>query len=155
MRKSAVIFVAGLFLAAAAYCALYFGATAGKRELLGGNAPELLWLKREFNLSDAEFERVSKLHGNYLPECKEMSRRIDQTNAVLKQMLSSGTNVTPEVENALADAAELRLHCQKMMLKHFYEVAATMPPAQGKRYLEWVQEKTFLPHYGMCPQCVK
>lgn len=155
MRKSAVITAAGLLLAAAAYCAFYFGTTAGKRDLLQGRVPELLWLKKEFNLSEAEFERISQLHANYLPECKEMSRRIDQTNAALKEMLANGTNVTPGVEKALADAAELRLHCQKMMLKHFYEVAATMPPEQGKRYLEWVQEKTFLPHYGMCPQCVK
>ena len=155
MKKSVLIAVAGLLLAVGAYCALYFGATAGKRELLESNAPELLWLKTEFNLSDADFERISKLHGNYLPECKEMSGRIDQTNVVLKEMLANGTNVTPEVERALANAAELRLHCQKMMLQHFYEVAATMPPAQGKRYLEWVQEKTFLPHYGMCSQCVQ
>lgn len=155
MKRAALIVLVGALLALVAYCGFYFGGTTAQRELLEAQTPELLWLKQEFNLSDAEFKRVSELHENYLPGCKEMSRRIDQTNAALKQLLVSRTDVTPEIEKALADAAELRVHCQKMMLKHFYEVARTMPPEQGRRYLEWVQEKTFLPHYGTSTQCAK
>jgi hypothetical protein len=63
---------------------------------------------------------------------------LDQTNAL-----------TPEIEKTLSEAAELRLECQRAMLKHFIEVSKTMPPSQGKRYLVWVEEKTFLPDYGM------
>lgn len=155
MKRSVVVLLAGLFVAVAGYCAFYFAGASPRRELLESQTPELLWLKQEFNLSDAEFNRISKLHENYLPECKEMSRRIDQTNAALKQLLTSRADVTPEIEKALVDAAQLRVHCQKMMLTHFYEVARSMPPDQGKRYLEWVQEKTFLPHYGMISQCAK
>jgi hypothetical protein len=35
------------------------------------------------------------------------------------------------------------------MLRHFYEVSRTMPPEQGRRYLAWVQERTFMCSEGM------
>ena len=31
-----------------------------------------------------------------------------------------------------------------MMLAHFYEVAAAMPPPAAKRYLEWVTRETLM-----------
>jgi hypothetical protein len=30
------------------------------------------------------------------------------------------------------------------MLQHFFEISRTMPPAQGRRYLEWISERTFI-----------
>jgi hypothetical protein len=139
----------GLFLAVVGYCGFYFASTASHRDLLQTRAPELAWLKMEFNLSDAEFKRISELHESYMPHCKEMCRRIDLKNAELKALLASTNTLTEDIEKALTGAAQLRVDCQKMMLKHFYEVSQTMPPEQGKRYLAWVQEKTFLPTYGM------
>jgi hypothetical protein len=35
------------------------------------------------------------------------------------------------------------------MLEHFYKVAQTMPPEQGRRYLAWVQQETFKPQQMM------
>ncbi|MBI3878733.1 MAG: hypothetical protein HY301_01540 [Verrucomicrobia bacterium] len=52
--------------------------------------------------------------------------------------------VTPEIEQAIAAAAKLRGECQRDMLQHFFEVSQTMPAAQGRRYLDWVQRRTFL-----------
>ncbi len=43
----------------------------------------------------------------------------------------------------------LRTECQRMMLRHFFQVSKTMPLEQGRRYLFWVKEKAFLPNYGM------
>jgi hypothetical protein len=37
------------------------------------------------------------------------------------------------------------------MLQHFFEVSQTMPPEEGKRYLAWVEEKTFLMMNDMTP----
>ena len=151
MKRSLTIFAAGVLLAFAVYGALFWAGTASRRELLRSNAPELLWLKQEFKLSETEFQRVCRLHEAYLPHCVEMCKRIDAKNAELRNLLSATNTLTPELDAKLSEAAQLRLDCQKAMLKHFYEVSQTMPPDQGKRYLAWVQQKTFLPHYGMTP----
>jgi len=149
MIRSITILAAGLLVGGAAYLGLYFAGTSSRREMLHSQTPELLWLKKEFNLSDAEFERISRLHEGYLPECAGMCARIEAKNAELKQLLAQTNVLTAEVETKLTEASQLRLECQKSMLKHFYEVSRTMKPDQGKRYLTWVQEKTFLSDHGM------
>src|SRR5206468_5390072 len=112
------------------------------------SVPELMWLKKEFNLSEAEFTRISALHAAYRPQCAERCRRIAAKNAELKSLLNQTNALTRDVESKLSEAAALRLECQKAMLKHFIEVSQTMPPEQGKRYLAWVEERTFLPDSG-------
>ncbi len=78
-----------------------------------------------------------------------MCRQIDARNTQLQTLLANATNVTPEIEKALAEASRLRAECQTMMLRHFFQVSQTMPPEQGRRYRFRVKEKTFLPNDDM------
>ena len=144
MKRSRLIFLLGLLLAIAAYCAFYFSGTAERKKLLHSETPELAWLKTEFKLSDAEFTKVCQLHFSYTPHCEEMCRRIEKVSAELSQLVTQSNAVTPEIEKKMEEAAELRLECQKMMLAHFYEVSLSMPPEQGKRYLTMMQRQTSL-----------
>jgi hypothetical protein len=149
MKRAVAILTLGAFAGVVAYCAVFYSSTAEHRQFTTGSAPELAWLKKEFNLSKSEFERISKLHAAYQPHCKEMCERIDEQNAKIRDLLGKTDGVTPEVQEAMTESARLRVECQTMMLKHVFEVSRNMPPEQGKRYLQWVQEKTFLPRYGM------
>ena len=149
MKRSGLILVLGLALAGAAYCGFYFLGSAAERNLMESPVPELAWLRKEFNLNGAEFKRISELHAAYRPGCEERCRRIAAKNSELKALLAQTNALTLEIEKKLTEAAELRLECQRAMLKHFIEVSKTMPPEQGKRYLVWVEERTFLPDYGM------
>ena len=149
MKKSLIILAAGLLLAMAGYTGLCVFSCASNRQLLRGQAPELAWLKKEFNLSDAEYGRIMDLHGAYLPGCRERCHRIAAKDAELKRLLAETNDLTPEIERAFSEAAQLKVECQIAMLKHFCAVSQTMPPEQGKRYLAWVQEKTFLSDHGM------
>jgi hypothetical protein len=149
MKRGLLILVLGLLAAVTAYGCVYFACTSCVRRLEHSDKPELSWLKDEFHLSDAEFKRVSELHAAYLPQCREMCRKIDAQNDQLQKLLASATNATPEIDTALAETARLRSECQGMMLRHFFQVSQTMPPEQGRRYLAWVKEKAFLPDYGM------
>jgi len=149
MKRGLLILVVGLLAAAAAYGCVYFACTSSARSLEHSDRPELAWLKDEFKLTDAEFKRVSEFHATYLPQCREMCRKIDAQNAQLQRLLGSATNATPEIDAALTGAAQLRTDCQRMMLQHFIQVSQTMPPERGRRYLAWVKEKAFLPDYGM------
>ena len=112
-------------------------------------SPELAWLKEEFHLGDAEFKRISELHSGYLPGCMVRCGRIDAVNAQLKALLNSATNMTPEIERKLAEAATLRLECQTAMWNHFLAVSRAMPPEQGKRYLAWIEDQTFAGEHRM------
>ena len=149
MKRSALILILGVVLGLCAYCGFYFAGTASHRALLRDPTPELAWLKKEFNLSDAEFVRVVQLHDAYKVECAEMCRRVDAKNAELTKLLAQADKLTPEIETRLEEAGQLRVQCQKNMLRHFLEVSRSMPPEQGRRYLAWVQEKSFLPEHRM------
>ena len=74
-----------------------------------------------------------------------MCRTIDAKNAEIQRLLAATNIITPEIKQALAQAAEIRAECETAMLDHFYKVAQTMPPEQGKRYLDWVQQQTLKP----------
>ena len=143
MKRAWLILVAGVLLACAAYCGVYFMATAPGRSLENSDTPELAWLKKEFHLSDAEFKRISELHAAYLPECGKMCQLVADKNAELRELLAKNSQMTPEIESNLAESAKIRAQCEAAMLKHFFAVSQTMPPAEGKRYLHWVQEQTF------------
>src|SRR5215471_4767286 len=144
MRRALVILLAGVLGAVLAYSAFYYAGTRTCRMMQQAHEPELAWLKAEFHLSDAEFQRVCEKHDSYMAGCMERCRLIDEKNERLKHLLAATNSVNAEIEKTLGEAAQLRAQCQKEMLQHFYEVSQTMPPDQGKRYLAWVQEKTIL-----------
>jgi len=144
MKRAVVILIVGIALGLAGFCTLYFGKTASHFKKVHGETPELAWLKVEFNLSDAEFKRIADLHKAYLPDCAQMCRRIAAKNEEMRVLLRQTNSPVAAVEGKLSEAAELRLECQKRMFRHFVEVSQAMPPAQGKRYLAWVQERTLL-----------
>jgi Spy/CpxP family protein refolding chaperone len=149
MKRAVVIVIAGLLAAVASYWALYYSGTKTQREIMESPAPELAWLKNEFRLGDAEFERIVRLHEGYMPRCAEFCRRIAEKNSELRQIVSS-TNADPkEVEQKLKEVGDLRVECQKNMFNHFLEVSRQMPPEQGRRYLQWVQQRTLAPEHDM------
>lgn len=142
MRRAGWILLGGLALAVGAYSGCYLAGTARSRAVARAERPELLWLQREFNLSDAEYTRVRSLHAEYVPRCAEMCRRIDEKNAELIGLLEKADRLTPEIEQAMTAVALLRVECEKNMLRHFFDVSRSMPPAQGQRYLSWIREQT-------------
>ena len=149
MKKGSAILLLGLLLAAAAFAGSYYLGTTSCRNMMRGPQPELAWLKKQFNLSDAEFTRISRLHEAYLPQCRERCRRIEDLNAKLQQLLAQAVTVTPEIQGLLTERARMRADCEAEMLQHFFQVSRTMPPEQGRRYLAWVLQQTSLSGQGM------
>ena len=118
----------------------------GREEMLMSATPEggLLWLKTEFHLSDAEYERISAMHENYLPGCMERCKEIARVRTEFFTLIKQSKSVTPELKARLDESARLRARCSELMLSHFYEVAAAMPPEAATRYLEWVTRETLM-----------
>jgi len=142
MKRSLTIIIFGIAAAILAYSALYLSTTAPCRAAMRAEMPELFWLKKEFNLNDADFQSVCNLHAGYLPQCRELCGRVAAKNDELRAILAKTNTVTPDIERKLAEIAQLRAQCQKNMLEHFYTVSRAMPPAEGRRYLDWIQAQT-------------
>jgi hypothetical protein len=153
MKDPWPIVLLGLVLALGAFGGIYGGRTAAYRQLQAECGPELAWIRKEFQLSGADFERVRKLHEAYKPVCAEMCRQVDEQNRELARLLRTAHEVSPEIEEVLSRAAQLRRQCQTEMLKHFFQVSQAMPPEQGRRYLAWMQAQTLTPtHDSMLPK---
>lgn len=142
MKRPWLIIFGGLLAAIGAYACVYLAAMSSVRSIAESKEPVLAWMQQEYHLNDAQFARLCELHNAYCPKCLEMCRRIDAKNAELQKLLAATNTITPEIKQALAEAAQLRAECQAGMLEHCNQVAQTMPPEQGKRYLAWVWQET-------------
>lgn len=96
---------------------------------------ELAWLQREFDLSPAELERIAALEAAYRPICDAHCARIMDLQHEVATARAAGT---PPPTDALAAAART---CMEASRAHLRQVAAVMPPAQGRRYLALVEPK--------------
>ena len=95
MKRGLLILALGVAGAVAAYCCFYLTGTATSRGWLRSPEPELAWLRHEFRLSDAEFDRVARLHAGYRPRCQERCRQIEALNRQLADQLAGATQLTP------------------------------------------------------------
>jgi hypothetical protein len=144
MKKFAFILLAGLVGCIGAFVLFYLVGTASSRAMMRQPQPELAWLKKEFNLGDAEYSRIVAMHKEYLPRCAERCRVIEELNSKLKRLVDDSPTVTDEIQGVMAERARMRADCEAEMLRHFLEVSRTMPPEQGRRYLAWVEQQTFM-----------
>src|SRR5579871_1948172 len=108
MKRGLSILLLGLLACAGTFSGVYYACTASHRQMLNEVAPELGWLRKEFNLSDAEFSRISELHSAYLPQCHVRCQIIEAQNEQLHRLLATNTTVTPEIEGLLAERAKTR-----------------------------------------------
>jgi hypothetical protein len=142
MNRSLVILLGALALAAAVFTGSYFVSQRTCVATMTRSADDLVWLRDEFHLSDAEMARVRQLHEGYMPQCAKMCALIEAKESEVQMALGSGTNVTAGAQKKLAELGELRAQCQAQMLQHFITVSQAMPPEQGRRYLAEMKKLT-------------
>jgi hypothetical protein len=147
MKRSSIILALGALLGVVAYLTVYGVRTGAHRELCEEVGAELAWIKQEFALSDADFERVKDLHEAYKPVCAEMCQSIDIKNAELAHLLEDSDNLTPEISEIVGEVTELTKECRLKMLEHFFRVSQAMPPEQGRKYLLWMHQQTLTPSH--------
>jgi hypothetical protein len=149
--KARVLFVtvAILFAAIAAgfgafWLCTFFGTTDLRSVSVDRNA-ELVWLRREFHLTDAQFQRIQALHAAYVGKCDLMCQRIMKANAALDAAISSNRRVTPEIQQAMGEAAQVQRECRQSMLAHIYEVSEQMDPSSAEQYLKMMKQRIIQP----------
>lgn len=144
--KRFLVMLAGASLLALGSYVLYFEAmTRPSQALLSHPGGRLEWLRREFQLTDAQFARITELHDVYNPVCATLCQRIVEANTRLEELVAREQGVIPEIEAALLESATVRRDCNEALLKHAYAVAAEMPPESGKRYLHMMTTRLTQP----------
>ena len=149
--KTRVLFVTVsiLFAAVAAgfgafWLCTFFG-TADLRSVSADRDAGLVWLRREFHLTDAEFQRIQALQTAYAGKCDLMCQRIMNANAALDAAISRNRRVTPEIQQAMGEVARVQQECQQSMLAHIYEVSEQMNPNSAEQYLQIMKQKIIQP----------
>lgn len=104
-----------------------------------GTDAELGWLKREFALTAAQYEKVLALHHAYRPVCADHCNRYIAARRQLDDLLKKQSAWSPEAGAAIAEQARLQGECHASMLKYAYDVAACMSAEQGRRYLDMIK----------------
>ena len=122
----------------------FFG-TADLRAVSSDRGAELVWLRREFHLTDAQFQRIQALHTAYVGKCDLMCQRIRYANAALDAAISRNRRVTPEVQLAMAEAARVQQECRQSMLAHIYEISEQMNPSSAEQYLKMMKQRIIQP----------
>jgi hypothetical protein len=122
-----------------------FLGTADLRSVSSDRNAELVWLRREFHLSDAQFQRIQALHTAYVGKCDLTCQRITDANAVLDAAISRSGGVTPEIQHAMAEVARVQQDCQQSMLAHAYEISEQMSPGSAEQYLKMMKRRIIQP----------
>ena len=130
MNKGIICLTAILLTSVVAYCAYFEWATAGSSE------SALEWLQAEYELNDEVMTQVGMAKASYLPECREMCRRLAAARKHLASRSSSSSASQSEITEAYAAVNAIEEECIRMSLDHVFEVAALMPASQGQRFRE-------------------
>jgi len=78
------------------------------------------WLRTDFNLNPGQYAAIRTLHAEFARECS------DHCSAIMAARRRG---------DSTASIARLEDHCVRAMAEHFHQVAALMPPGEGRRYL--------------------
>ena len=137
--------IGALAVGVVAFYGCNFFTTRDLREMAAAPNGGLEWLRREFHLSDPQFQKIEALQSAYAPVCNDMCRKIMEANCKLDRVVSENRGVTPELEAAIRDAGLVQEDCRKQMLAHIYQVSAQMNPADGQNYLRLMKSRVIQP----------
>jgi Spy/CpxP family protein refolding chaperone len=99
------------------------------------------WLRTDFQLTNAQFARIKKMHEAYSTVCEEHCREI-QIAARARRALEHSAPADPAAIAAADRRVEqLRLVCESAIATHVRQCAAQMSPEAGQRYLAMVLPK--------------
>jgi len=141
MKRILIVLVLAAAFGVASYRISYRCAMASVVITPDGTDAELGWLKHEFALTPAQYEKVLALHHAYSPVCGGHCARYMAAREHLKSLLKENTAWSPEVGATIEEIARIRGECRQSMLRYAYDVAACMSPDEGRRYLAMIRAR--------------
>ena len=144
MKKPALILLAILAAATAAYFACYHIATHDVRRMMKAE-DNMAWLRAEFALNDAQARTIAALEADYEPRCAAMCVRIAESNQRLEKLLAISKTMTPELVAALREASQTQADCRAATMEQAFAISAHMVREQAVRYRDMIADRV-MPH---------
>ncbi|HXA81090.1 MAG TPA: periplasmic heavy metal sensor [Opitutaceae bacterium] len=141
MKRFLIVLFMAVAFGVASYRVSYHCAMASVVIAPDGTDAELGWLKHEFALTPAQYEKVLALHHAYSPVCGGHCARYMAAREHLQSLLKENTAWSPEAGSAIEEIARIRGECRQSMLRYAYDVAACMSPDEGRRYLDMIRAR--------------
>lgn len=101
----------------------------------------MAWLRTDFQLTDAQFAAIQKLHTSYSVVCEEHCRAIQAATRARNELKARAEGDAAAFAAADRRVEELRLECESAIATHVRQCAAVMSPEAGQRYLALVLPK--------------
>lgn len=96
------------------------------------------WLRTDFNLTDAQFAAIKRLHDAYAIVCEEHCRAIQDATHARATLKSAGNADAAALAAADRRVEELRTVCETAIAAHVRQCASLMAPRDAERYLALV-----------------
>lgn len=121
------------------------------RMLAGGQGAHshLAWMRPVLGLSEAEFTRECAIHDAHRAECARLCARMDTARDRLEQALQTGPLHSTEGQSAIRDYELQLAACERAVIHHVKEVAASMNPAASERYLQLMLPRLLPDHHHL------
>lgn len=129
-----------VLLATATGWVCYRAASDPKLHEAASRGDAMQWLRTDFQLSEAQFAAIRRLHEAYAGDCEEHCRLIQEATRARDAVAAARGDATA-LARAEENLKELRLVCETAITRHVRQVAAIMSPADGERYLALVLPK--------------
>lgn len=104
---------------------------------------EMVWLRREFHLSDEHFAKVMEIHRRHQRCCAELSPRIAAAQKNLETVWATQPISSPQAAQAWQTYQSLRADCIQSTVEYIQEVSGEMPAAESKRFKKLMLPKVF------------
>jgi len=101
----------------------------------------MAWLRTDFQLTDAQFAAIKKLHDSYSLVCEEHCRAIREAERARSGLRNTANGDAAAIAAANRRVEELRMVCESAIAAHVRQCAAEMSPRAGERYLALVLPK--------------
>lgn len=139
MKRLLLLLLTGLLAAAVTHVAVYAWRRPQVETHLAG---DLAWLRQEFTLDAAQYDRIRALHERTGPELERLFRVLRTTHEELERV-EAARRATDRVDflqfHELSEAhRNARRQCRALTLDLVYAVAEVMSPEQRTRYFNLV-----------------
>ncbi len=96
----------------------------------------LRWLRDEYELDEATFQKVNELHQAYFATCNQMCRDIKEASRPLLMQTRRHPLPSKTAANLRHHEEQLCNECEDTAKKHLLKVADLMPPQHRQRFLD-------------------
>lgn len=140
-------FIIGIVLlaAVAVYFVIHSAITREVRTVNQSESPELVWLQREYQLTDEQFAKVQKLHRHHDAYCRELCKQLVRAQQEFSLAFVTLDRTDEKFEAALRNWREQHELSQDAIISHAEDISRVMTPEQGDRYKQRVFNRLLLP----------